>query len=187
MNFIQTDANGNLLNRFDDERNIVWDANHFCPASKLTPEEAAMFHVHPLVLVDAPAFDQITQAMSEADPALVEGVWTQQWVVTDLSQEVIAQNQAKYLDNKKLELQAFVQAHLDATAHTRNYDGILSLASYVNSTNPVFAAEGQAGLTWRDAVWAKCYEVLADVMAGTASVPTQEELIAVLPAIVWPE
>jgi hypothetical protein len=82
-------------------------------------------------------------------------------------------------------LTAAVQAHLDATARTRNYDGILSLCSYAASTNPTFAAEGQAGVNWRDAVWASCYTIMAAVQGGTRAVPSKEELIAELPVIGW--
>ena len=78
-----------------------------------------------------------------------------------------------------------VQDHLDTTARTRNYDGILSLCSYATSSNTTFAAEGQAGVEWRDAVWAYCYQVLADVQAQTRTIPTPAELIAELPTIDW--
>ena len=83
-------------------------------------------------------------------------------------------------------LTAAVQAHLDATARTRNYDGILSLCSYAASTHPKFGPEGLAGVAWRDAVWASCYSIMADVQAGTRSVPTADELLTELPSMEWP-
>ena len=78
-----------------------------------------------------------------------------------------------------------VQAHLDKTAQERRYDNILSLCTYATSPNPKFAAEGQAGVAWRDAVWTKCYAVLADVNAGMRSIPTSGDLVAELPDMVW--
>jgi imidazolonepropionase-like amidohydrolase len=79
-----------------------------------------------------------------------------------------------------------IQHHLDATARTRGYDGILSLASYAVSAHPPFAAEGRAGADWRDAVWGYGYQVLADVQAGTRTVPSVDALILELPAMPWP-
>lgn len=85
----------------------------------------------------------------------------------------------------KAELVNAVQKKLDEVAQTRGYDGILSLCSYATSSDPTFSVEGQAGVEWRDAVWRYCYNLLAEVQAGTKPVPTVTELIAGLPTITW--
>jgi hypothetical protein len=51
---------------------------------------------------------------------------------------------------------------------------------------PKFKAEGQYAVEARDATWAKCYEVLAAVEAGTRPMPTLDELLAELPVLSWP-
>lgn len=62
---------------------------------------------------------------------------------------------------------------------------VLKAASY--AALPVgepFQAEGVQYALWRSAVWVKCYEVLADVQAGTRAIPTVDELLAELPKLV---
>lgn len=79
-----------------------------------------------------------------------------------------------------------VQQRLDAFARTRNYDGILSACTYASSAVPRFAAEGQYAVDARDATWAKCYDLLAQVQAGTLPQPTLPALLDMLPALEWP-
>lgn len=79
-----------------------------------------------------------------------------------------------------------VQRHLDETARERDYDGILSLCTYATSTDPKFAAEGQAGVEWRDTVWAECYRLLGQVESGEIEPPSEAELIDALPVFEWP-
>lgn len=107
--------------------------------------------------------------------------------IPDPTPEEIAAQALAEQERIKQELTSAVQAHLDAKARERNYDGILSLCTYATSTNTTFAAEGQAGVVWRDACWAKCYEAMGEVVAGTRAVPTAAELIAELPAFTWGE
>lgn len=80
-----------------------------------------------------------------------------------------------------------VQMMLDTKARERLYDNILSACTYATSTRPKFQAEGQACVAWRDAVWSRCYELMADVDSGALTQPTIEELLAMLPTMEWPE
>jgi hypothetical protein len=81
---------------------------------------------------------------------------------------------------------AAIQSMLDAKAQERHYDGILSACTYATSSVPSFAAEGQACVDWRDAVWSHSYELMGQVQAGTLAQPTVAALLAMLPAMTWP-
>lgn len=80
-----------------------------------------------------------------------------------------------------------IQAHLDATARERQYDGIQTAITYRDDPNPQFAAEGEALFVWRSVVWTYSTAELARVMAGERGQPSVAEFIAELPAFVWPE
>lgn len=79
------------------------------------------------------------------------------------------------------------QQRLDDFARTRNYDNILSACTYATSTVPKFKAEGQYCVTARDATWAKLYEILAEVEAGTRPMPSgYADIEPLLPPLEWP-
>ena len=85
------------------------------------------------------------------------------------------------------EIVAATQARLDDFARTRNYDGILSACTYATSTVPKFQSEGQYCVDARDSTWAKLYEMLAEVEAGTRPVPTgYADIEPELPVLAWP-
>ena len=79
---------------------------------------------------------------------------------------------------------AAVQAHVDAVAVSHLYDSGVSLASYVGSTNPAWAAEAAAFVAWRDAVWSFVYALWADPPTGGDT--SIAALIGSLPEITWP-
>lgn len=67
-----------------------WDDNNFCRIPKLTPEQIEHFGIHQLKLVTPPYFDEATQ-IRELGPALkIDGVWTQNYIVSELDAEVAA-------------------------------------------------------------------------------------------------
>lgn len=77
-----------------------------------------------------------------------------------------------------------VQHVLDSKAQELNYDNCLSVCSYIDTGVARFDAEGKAFRAWRSAVWAKGYEILAQVQAGQRGIPTESELLAELPELV---
>jgi hypothetical protein len=79
-----------------------------------------------------------------------------------------------------------VQGHLDATAQERQYDNAVSLATYVTSGHPQWAAEAKAFVSWRDEVWAYALGELGKVMTGEREIPSIEDFIGELPRLTWP-
>jgi len=94
--------------------------------------------------------------------------------------------QVKAMAALKQSLTSAVQKHMDEKVKERNYDSILSLCTYATSPTAKFSKEGQAGVSWRDEVWAKGYAILADVESGARAIPTESELLSELPNFVWP-
>lgn len=81
---------------------------------------------------------------------------------------------------------AAIQAMMDVHARSRRYDGALSLSTYVNSTNPNWAAEATAFVAWRDSVWAYTYQQFALIELGLRPMPALDEFLAELPPLNWP-
>jgi hypothetical protein len=80
------------------------------------------------------------------------------------------------------QMQQAVDAHVEATAKTRGYNGAAHCASYAASTVNAWAAEAAAFIAWRDAVWLAVF----DGMGGGHPL-NAEDVIAALPQIEWPD
>jgi hypothetical protein len=80
---------------------------------------------------------------------------------------------------------AAIERLLDTWAQDRRYDNAVSLATYVGSTNPAWAAEAAAFVAWRDSVWTYAYAELEKVTAGQRPQPLVAAFIADLPGLAW--
>lgn len=110
-------------------------------------------------------------------------MWTPDPSIIITPEQKQAEEQARLLEA----FRRAVQAHVDATAQARDYDDGNSIASYVASTNIAWAAEAQAFVSWRDAVWTYAFSELAKVQNGEREIPTVEAFLGELPLMEWPE
>lgn len=147
-------------------------------------DEATMAHYRMVTVQASPAPSvPLTSTVLEAEPALIDGVWTQQWDTRPAtSAELSARTEAV-----ERGMTAAIQARLDDFARTRGYDGIASLASYAGDPDPQFAAEGAYGRSVRSATWRKAWQIMADVQAGRRALPSGiGDIEPELPALAWP-
>lgn len=152
-----------------------------------------------------PEYDQVIRSVREIAPVLsAKGEYEQRWeivpkfveytddegvthTVAEQEAAAIAVDKAAKAEALQTSVIAATQNRLDDFAKTRNYDGILSLCTYATSLIPKFKAEGQYGVEARDATWAKLYEMLAEVEAGTRPMPSGfADIEPELPVLVWP-
>ena len=89
LKYVQS-KDGVFIRHIFDVEPTQWDEDNFCLARKLTPEQAVRVGVTKLKLTAPPYFDPATQQRNEVDPVLVDGVWLQQYVVSQMDAEVAA-------------------------------------------------------------------------------------------------
>ena len=54
----------------------------------------ASYNVFPVTRTERPEYDSVSQNLTEATPALIAGVWTQMWTISDATPEEIEQRTA---------------------------------------------------------------------------------------------
>ncbi len=79
-----------------------------------------------------------------------------------------------------------IQNLVDGTAREKQFRDGVTLASYIGSTKPKWAAEAQVFVTWRDNVWFYAYDQLAKVQSGERPQPTVEQFLEEIAPIAWP-
>jgi hypothetical protein len=84
MWYVQTQSDTFIRHIFDVEP-TQWDADNYCHVRGLTPEQVVHFGVHKKQIVTPPYHDAATQHIEEGPALLIDGVWMQNYTVSDLS------------------------------------------------------------------------------------------------------
>ena len=131
--------------------------------------------------------DRATQKLVPAEP-YYQAPWVYTVAVADKTPEELAADQAAAVAALQASIVVAVEQRLNDFAKTRGYDDIKSASDYAAQTAvPKFQQEGQYALNQRAATWAKLYEMLAEVQAGTRPMPTgYADIEPELPALEWP-
>lgn len=187
ISHIQTNDQGAFLRFINAGDNIEWDEHNYCTAFYLEKDgKADQFHIHQFYTTAQPTFDPITQSVNEVDPALADGKWTQQWVVSDLAPETISANQAAALEQAKKSYEAALDAHFLAAAKAKGYDTQYTCALRAGYPGP-FHDEGVAFATWMDNCNVAAFTLMSQVLAGAVPMPSMEDFLAGLPVLTWPQ
>ncbi len=84
-----------------------FDENHNCRPRDLTPAEITAFGIHTLKLRTPPFHNPLTQTRTDGNAVLVDGVWTQNWVITAIpakeAAEVLVAAKAAFILQVKAE------------------------------------------------------------------------------------
>ena len=84
--YIQADGD-TFVRHIHDVEPTRWDDDNFCRVVKLTPEQIVQFGVHKLKLITPPYYDPATQKREHGPALLIDGVWTQNYIVSELPTE----------------------------------------------------------------------------------------------------
>lgn len=131
------------------------------------------------------SFDPTVQKLSTVAPYLDSGV-ARSVVVAPLTQaelhEMRVRKSGQVIDDYK----ATASRLLDQFAQSRGYDNIISVTTYVNSTNPDYVTEANRAIYLRDVWWTQLTTMMNEVLEGTRPLPaTFDELASELPALTW--
>lgn len=98
MTLLKTDATGTIARYPYALGDLMADHPSTSFALPLNPSDLADFGVHAVAEAPAPEAT-IEQTVTEAAPELVDGVWTQQWVVLEVAPELVAERRQALADS----------------------------------------------------------------------------------------
>ena len=153
MWYVQAQGDTFIRHIFDAEP-TQWDADNYCYVRRLTPEQVEQFGVHKKQIVTPPYFDPATQVREEGPALLIDGVWTQNYIVSELDPEAAtAKVEAQWvlIRNERNKLLAdcdwtqLPDASADAAAWAEYRQALRDITSQANPFNIVWPVSPSAG------------------------------------------
>ena len=146
----------------------------------LYPEILASYGFYPCFISDKPAFDETTQKLVEN--LAIDGTRvTKFWTVEALSPEDVA----SFATTRLTEIGNMIGSYLDQAVSAKQYDTIISAASWNLSNITIYKEEAAEATAYRDQVWQEFGNLVAGVQAGNTPLPTVDGWFASLP-VLWP-
>jgi len=87
MRYVQTSSDTFIRHIRNEAERIQWDETTNTSVRKLSEAQRVEFGVSRLKRVTPPFFDVDTQTRVEGAPVLTDGVWVQNWIVTEEPEE----------------------------------------------------------------------------------------------------
>lgn len=79
-----------------------------------------------------------------------------------------------------------IRAHMDKVANERDYDSAVTISTYSNSTNPIYKADADCFIAWRDRLFEYANAEMRKFYSGERPQPLPSDFISELATIQWP-
>lgn len=107
--YVQTQGD-TFVRHIHDVEPTQWDEDNFCRVAKLTPEQVEQFGIHQLKLVTPPYYNPATQAREHGPALLIDGIWTQTYIVSELDPETSAEKIKQQWDVVRADRNVYLSA-----------------------------------------------------------------------------
>ena len=121
----------------------------------------------PFVPAEKPAYAETTQKLVQS-LELVNNQVVESWQVVSMTPE----EQAAFATARLTEIGNQIGPFLDAQVQVRQYDTIISAASWSLSNITIYKSEAEQAAAYRDGVWQQFGTLVEGVQAGNTPLPT---------------
>lgn len=121
MRYVQISDATFIRHIFDETENIKWNRSTNTSVRKMSESQRSEFGISRLKMVTSPFFDTNTHIREEGDAILVDGVWTQNWIITELPEDIKNLNIRHTRDSKLLDSDWMALSDLTLSTEMADY------------------------------------------------------------------